>query len=1065
MRRTVQKTLALLLCLVLLLGLMPAALAEESDGAPAEELLEVSPVDLPEEELAAEAEIPEEGTETLAGPIPEELIELRVNPLYAGEISESELQARLETAEQNSAITNCASFDQVVTAFREGMQAREENIRVCYTGTESISYSDAFDQAMEHNGDPTAGDYLQWQWEGAQSSYQGGVFCLTMAYYTSAQQEQELDAAVNQLLDSLDLYNEEPYEKILGVYDYVCSHVTYDYDNLYDDSYGLKRTAYAALMNGTAVCQGYAVLLYRLLLSLDVDCRVVASVDHSWNIVRLGDVYYNVDATWDSGPDPSHVYFLRNMEHFRDPHHERTAPYDGEDFAAAYPMSPTDYPRGSGLIQVSPAELSIQRFGEPGTITVTTDPSLGPCYVGYRCRTGCASVSYCAENTWSVNPCRPGMEILEFLLFDAESNEILGSAEVFVTVTGFRVAVVTDGGPVNDEAFNQAAYGAAADFCAGNDLDLTSYVPTDPDQLVSTTGQAIADGCDVLILPGMSAAESIAALAPDHPEVMFLGLDLSETDLHLAGLDEIPENVECVSYKEEQAGFLAGYAAVKLGYTRLGFLGGMAVPAVVRYGYGFIQGADFAARELNLPDTEIKFAYANQFFPDDRITEAMEGWFEDGTQVVFACGGGIGNSVAQAAGTCGGRVIGVDVDQANALNAVAGENVTLTSAMKGIGAAVTDYLYRLLYGMNPSGMVTRLGIEYYETDRNYVQLATSTQWSESFNETVYADLVAGILEGNVLISDDWMAEPESMATAARVLVIDDLFARPTAEIYGFSITTTGSIGLNLYLALPEELTADEDAYVIFGDETQLIAQADTTQAGSQTLYKFTALKAAPDMDEPVSLRVFTGSGRQVPLYNQSTDTIFEDGITTSIKDYLNAVSGSSNQNLAGLARAMADDGVYAHAFFREEEKLPTVTGVTETDLAPYALVVDLQAGGSLSYYGLSLVVESSSVIRNYFRLDSGSIGDYCFTIDGTEATPVNNGGYWYVQTPGVPAAQLDTEHELLVTRAGEEVARIQFCGLSYCTSTLSYSGASELLRDLVKTIYLYNQAANLFFGS
>ena len=124
----------------------------------------------------------------------------------------------------------------------------------------------------------------------------------------------------------------------------------------------------------------------------------------------------------------------------------------------------------------------------------------------------------------------------------------------------------------------------------------------------------------------------------------------------------IPENVFCVTFKEEEAGYLAGYAAVKDGFTKLGFLGGMAVPAVIRYGYGYVQGADAAAQELGT-NVQMNYYYGGQFYGDEKITAKMDGWYDGGTEVVFACGGGIWTSAAEAADKHDGKLIGVDVDQ------------------------------------------------------------------------------------------------------------------------------------------------------------------------------------------------------------------------------------------------------------------------------------------------------------------------------------------------------------------------------------------------------------------
>lgn len=208
---------------------------------------------------------------------------------------------------------------------RDDLVARDETIIVdayCdYTGDENIQTDfenlcyDILGWGMVHTGEPTEGDYLLWQYGGCnmqgsdlvideENMLMGLTITFTMTYYTDAAQEAELDSAVADLLDALDVYDGDNYTKLRAIYDYICANVTYDYDNLEDKAYTLKHTAYAALMNGTAVCQGYALLLYRLALELGVDCRLIAGDGggaHGWNIAEIDGLYYNLDSTWDAG--------------------------------------------------------------------------------------------------------------------------------------------------------------------------------------------------------------------------------------------------------------------------------------------------------------------------------------------------------------------------------------------------------------------------------------------------------------------------------------------------------------------------------------------------------------------------------------------------------------------------------------------------------------------------------------------------------------------------------------------------------------------------------------------
>lgn len=329
----------------------------------------------------------------------------------------------------------------------------------------------------------------------------------------------------------------------------------------------------------------------------------------------------------------------------------------------------------------------------------------------------------------------------------------------------YRVALITDYGNVDDESFNEAVYMAGAEWCKQNNIDFTYYKPSDDltEARVEAIDQAVAEGYNVLLLPGYVFADAIVKTAPFYPDVYFIALDVSEFDLQdAAGCAEdysyvYPQNVFSALYQEEIGGFMAGYAAVKLGYDKLGFLGGMPVPAVVRYGYGFIQGVNQASAELGIK-TEVRYIYGNVFFGTENITMAMEKWYASGTQVVFACGGGIFTSAAEAAQKYHGKVIGVDVDQAAFIDAYAEKGMTVTSAMKGLGATVKYMLDELILKNNwnaHGGKVETLGlISANDPSVNFIQLPDSTQWNAHFTKESYKELVSKLFYGTYTVSDN-----------------------------------------------------------------------------------------------------------------------------------------------------------------------------------------------------------------------------------------------------------------------------------------------------------------------
>ena len=360
-----------------------------------------------------------------------------------------------------------------------------------------------------------------------------------------------------------------------------------------------------------------------------------------------------------------------------------------------------------------------------------------------------------------------------------------------VTNKEYKVAMITDYGDITDKSFNQTTYEACMEFCKDNGVAFKYYKPTDnnTDARVKSTEQAISEGYNIIVMPGYAFAGTLVEVAPQYPDVKFVALDVAEGDLLEAAVGAAGEeydfnpsnwdledyfdmsNVYCAVYQEELCGYMAGYAAVQFGYEKLGFLGGMAVPAVIRYGYGFVQGADAAAQELD-KQIEINYVYGGQFFGDADITAVMDTWYQGGTQVVFACGGGIYTSAAEAAAKANGKVIGVDVDQAAIIDEY-GEGMTVTSAMKGLAPTTIDTLKGIVAGNwdKYAGKIQTLGLVSGEDPTlNYVQIPMeSTQWTSEFGKEDYIALVAKMFAGEITVSNDVTAMPKVSANTT----IDD----------------------------------------------------------------------------------------------------------------------------------------------------------------------------------------------------------------------------------------------------------------------------------------------------
>ena len=317
-----------------------------------------------------------------------------------------------------------------------------------------------------------------------------------------------------------------------------------------------------------------------------------------------------------------------------------------------------------------------------------------------------------------------------------------------------KVALTCDTGTIDDESFNQACWSAVSSYMG---KDCQYYIPeadaSDEDR-ETMIRLAVNEGADVIVCVGYLYGASLAWAAEQYPNVKFIAIDVTQGDI---GTDEIPSNCYCITFKEEQAGYLAGYAIAKDGKTKLGFLGGMAVPAVIRYGYGFVQGADAAAQELGA-NIDINYFYGGQFYGDANITSRMEGWYSNGTQVVFACGGGIYTSAVEAALKNNGYVIGVDVDQNYiGANGVAGGtyayNPFITSAMKGLSSAVEQMLDHYYNDSFPGGQNLTLGAA-----DNAVELPMATSKWNNFTQEDYDTLFSKLASGEITLKKDTDAE-------------------------------------------------------------------------------------------------------------------------------------------------------------------------------------------------------------------------------------------------------------------------------------------------------------------
>lgn len=328
----------------------------------------------------------------------------------------------------------------------------------------------------------------------------------------------------------------------------------------------------------------------------------------------------------------------------------------------------------------------------------------------------------------------------------------------------YELALVTDVGDIDDESFNQTSWEALKDYAEEKKLSYSYYRPTadSTDARIKSIEQAIKKGAKIVVCPGYLFEQAIFNVQDKYPDVKFVLLDGTP---HNGDYNyKTSNNVVSILYQEQISGFAAGYAAVKDGYKKLGFVGGMAVPAVQRYGSGYIQGAEQAAKEMKLTGAELQYYYASAFQKTDEATATAKGWYAAGTEVIFACGGKVYQSVQEACENNTSRKwIGVDVDQ----HSVDKDRV-ITSAFKGLRNSVQSALE--IYSANTwadiGGKVFNLGLNAKLGNveaKDYVGLPTAdASWGfKTFTKANYEELLNKIKDGTYTISDSTTVAPKA----------------------------------------------------------------------------------------------------------------------------------------------------------------------------------------------------------------------------------------------------------------------------------------------------------------
>lgn len=326
---------------------------------------------------------------------------------------------------------------------------------------------------------------------------------------------------------------------------------------------------------------------------------------------------------------------------------------------------------------------------------------------------------------------------------ETKGEETTTAAASGDSASGYELALVTDLGTIDDKSFNQGAWEGLKKYAEENSITYKYYQPQEgtTDSYLETIGLAIEGGAKLVVCPGFLFEEPIYLAQDQYPDVHFILLD---GEPHSGDYAEYKtnDNVMPILFKEDEAGFLAGYAAVKDGYTKLGFMGGMAVPAVIRYGYGFAEGADVAAAEMGIDGVEVMYNYTGAFEATPEAQSMAASWYQNGTEVIFGCGGAVGNSVMAAAQEKNAKVIGVDVDQSYESETV------ITSAMKQLSNSVYDGIKAFYDGSFPGGKTS-----VFTAANAGVGLPMETSKFETFTAADYDAIYKKLVDGEIALTE------------------------------------------------------------------------------------------------------------------------------------------------------------------------------------------------------------------------------------------------------------------------------------------------------------------------
>lgn len=1019
-----KRIISLILTLIMLITMVPSTIVEASEVTTMESVKASSNQS---ESNQSEVTKPEENTI------------YAVNPLYEDVISIDDLKKKLDSSNDEqlfgaSTGQYFSDYDSAVSYLRKQMVSRETEITLNFPESWFDShkdgvYWDLLYDAIKCDESSTGqeGDALLYGYAGCNVSYStAGYIKYTMSYHSNAEQEAKLTEAVAVAMTKLQLNGLSEAKKIIKIHDYICNNVDYAYNSTEEQIY----TAYGALCTGKAVCQGYAVLFYRLCKEAGLSVRIISGTGnggaHGWNIVRIGSKYYNVDCTWD-GQDATtyNKYLLKSEADFKD--HTRKSwkvagshylDYTSAEFNAQYPMAEKSWDESDDSSDSVETTYAHSEEATSGGVTLKAE--------------------------WN--------------------DPVLGQPATFhVSATGgsgnykFRMDAPSYSSP------NQWAFEAVADPSRGEWIDYTSECASSDYTFTMT-----ATGTYNFKFYVMDKAANLYYLR--------VNFNISVSDDKYPSVDSIVKSAvaECNSRTDgseyAKALWLHDWLLDQLEYDKI--LKWSSAESALTRGLGTCQSYESAYAKLltaaGIENSETRDTYDGhtwnamkldgQWYQTDCTwDDSSDNWYSfDQRHLYF----GLTDELMAIAHPGHSKIYTKD-----------DYNTRSTSL-------ADNYFVR-------TGDASKWAKAY--TDRIQKNLdAEKTEFEITADNSSYPPSISGIQNGIIAYAINQLAWTTDKAAvtlnatgSAKSFTFTAEYASksPEVSLYGRSITLKDNIDVNYYMEMSDSVF-EHDAYLEFkiGGQTYKLNASDAAEVNEsgKTLYKFSCPVNAAQMSDTIETRIVI-------------DNNTKEEFSYSVKEYASELLLKSSEyptEIVKLVKALLNYGTAAQTFFKYNTGKPANAILSDTDKAVAAADFDAykavikadSANGAidgLTYYGSSLICKSEMTVRHYFILDNGSdINNYKFSYIDTEGyevslipKKVSDGGVYCVDISGIMACSLNKNYVCRVTGMdNSQTIELDYGPLSYAYSVANSKDSSKELMNLMNALYMYSEMARKVNG-